>query len=307
MDSEDRHEVARTSDGISRAQWALAGVIVALALGMLFYRWLHAERLGDTAALYIGLPTLIAVALALTPRAKSSTGMIMKGMTIAMLMAGPVLKEGILCIIFSSPLFYLVGAIVGWSIDRDRKRREQGGGPVYVSVLIPLIIASMEGVTPALSPPASHTVRVERTVFASPQAIETKLASTPTFEPPLPAFLSFKFPMPYSGEGEGLSIGDGRRMLYHRDGEVNELMFVVADRAPGYVRFHAVSDDTKMARWLIWREAEVRWAGNGDGTTQVEWTLQFDRRLNPAWYFGPLESYGASEAAGYLIDALATP
>jgi hypothetical protein len=39
----------------------------------------------------------------------------------------------------------------------------------------------------------------------------------------------------------------------------------------------------------------------------VTWTLRYRRRLDPAWYFVPLERYGARLAAGYLIETLATP
>jgi hypothetical protein len=35
--------------------------------------------------------------------------------------------------------------------------------------------------------------------------------------------------------------------------------------------------------------------------------LEYRRRLDPAWYFAPLERYGARLAASHLIDALAAP
>jgi hypothetical protein len=271
------------------------------------YRWLHSERLDESAALFIGLPTILAVALTLTPKAKSATGMIMKGMTIALLMSGPVLKEGLLCVLFASPLFYLVGAIVGWAIDRDRRRRREGQPGVYSLVLIPLLLASLEGVSPALTLGTRISVQAERMVPGSAATIEARLSSQPEFSRPLPAFLRVRFPRPSAAEGEGLSVGDRRTMVYPGKSGVRKLVFVVAERSPGYVRFRAVSDDTKIGTWLTWQDAEVRWVEATDGTTRVQWILHFDRRLSPAWYFGPLQSFGASEAAGYLIDALATP
>ena len=39
----------------------------------------------------------------------------------------------------------------------------------------------------------------------------------------------------------------------------------------------------------------------------MTWTLSYRRRLDPAWYFAPLERYGVGLAAGYLIETLATP
>src|SRR6266508_3359963 len=158
-------EPTRPPSRWAAAQWGLVGVILSLTLAMLVYRWLHSERLDQSAALFIGLPAILAVALTLTPKAKSATGMIMKGMTIALLMSGPVLKEGFVCILMASPLFYLVGAIVGWAIDRDRRRRSQGGTRVYSFVLIPvLLLASLEGLSPSLTLPTAITVRAERSV-----------------------------------------------------------------------------------------------------------------------------------------------
>jgi hypothetical protein len=58
--------------------------------------------------------------------------------------------------------------------------------------------------------------------------------------------------------------------------------------------------------WLSWRSAEVRWRAVPGGT-EVRWTLRYRRRLDPAWYFAPLERYGVRLAAGYLIETLATP
>ena len=59
--------------------------------------------------------------------------------------------------------------------------------------------------------------------------------------------------------------------------------------------------------WLSWRRAEVSWREVAPGRTEVTWTLHYWRRLDPSWYFGPLERYGVGLAAGYLIETLAAP
>ena len=80
----------------SASQLTLVVLIVALAAGSLLYRALYLARLEQTSALYIGVPALLAIILALTPRVKSPLAMVMKGTTLALLMSGVLLGEGFL-------------------------------------------------------------------------------------------------------------------------------------------------------------------------------------------------------------------
>jgi hypothetical protein len=290
-----------------RAQWTLVGVIAALAVGAAAYRLLKWQRLDETAALFVGLPAVLAIALALTPRATSATGMILKGMTIALLLSGPLLGEGFICILFASPLFYGIGALVGAGVDAHRRSRRDGQQSLNALLIVPLLVMSVEGVRPMLTLPHELAVTTVKRVAAPPAAVEAKLAATPRFADRLPNFLAIGFPRPASAEGAGLAVGDIRTMTYGRGDVRKQLVFEVAERRPGYARFRATRDESKIGTWLTWHDAEVRWIERPDGATDVEWTLHFSRRLSPGWYFGPLESYGAAAAADYLIDSLATP
>jgi hypothetical protein len=111
--------------------------------------------------------------------------------------------------------------------------------------------------------------------------------------------------------GSGLAIGDGRTIVFeHEHGghrERGTLAFRVAETDSQSVRFEPVHDDSYVTHWLAWQSSEVRWRALSPGRTRVEWTLRYRRRLDPAWYFAPLERYGVGVAAGYLILALATP
>jgi hypothetical protein len=57
---------------------------------------------------------------------------------------------------------------------------------------------------------------------------------------------------------------------------------------------------------MTWQEASVEWTSESPNLTRVTWRLHYRRDLDPAWYF-PLEQVAATLAAGYLIDAVATP
>jgi hypothetical protein len=85
------------------------------------------------------------------------------------------------------------------------------------------------------------------------------------------------------------------------------LVLAVAATGPGRVTFTVTSDASPMAHWWGLHTAEVRWAAARPDRTAVTWTLKYVRLLAPAAYFGPIERVAAREAAGYLIDAVATP
>lgn len=75
----------------------------------------------------------------------------------------------------------------------------------------------------------------------------------------------------------------------------------------GIVRFETVSDNSKLTQWIAWKRSDVEWKQVDATHTLITWRVQFDRQLDPAWYFAPLERAAMREAAAYLIDACATP
>lgn len=305
----DDEQTTLETQARNRSKWTLVGVIVALALASLGYRLLVAHQLEQTSALFIGLPAILAIIVALTPKAKSSTGMIMKVMTIALLMSGILLGEGFICILMAAPIFYLVGFVIGLSTDYARRQRDEKiNKRTFSLMMLPFLLFSMEGVQDRFSFERAETVSVERIVAASAAEVEDTLSQPPRFEKVLPFYLQLGFPKPAATSGAGLHPGD-RRVIKFAGGEgrPGDLILEVAESRPGFVRFRMISDASHISHWLDWKEAEVSWRQIGGRQTNVRWTLKYDRRLDPSIYFGPWERYGVRCAAGYLIDTLATP
>jgi hypothetical protein len=297
------------ADRYRSARWKFAGVILALGLASLAYRVLHVGHLQQTAALFVGLPTLLAAAITLWVRTGSLIGLVMKTITLGLLLSGPVLGEGFVCVLFAAPLFYLVGFVAAATIqivDARAGRRDRGTAGL---VLLPALLLSLEGALPGLSFPRQNTAVVERVVDAAPERVEASLAGTPHFETePLPLFLQVGFPRPIQAAGAGLTPGDQRVVTFGTPrGGRRELVLEVAAREPGFVRFRAVSDATKIADWLGWDTAEVTWMPDGDGRTRVRWVQRYERRLDPAWYFSPLQAIATTQVAEYLIRSVASP
>ena len=289
------------------AQWAIAGLILAVAVASAGYRLLVGGHLEQTAALFIGLPTLLAILTVLLTKPKSATGMACKAMAIGLLVSGIFLGEGFICILMAAPLFFGVAILSGGVVDAARRTKTKKSQTTMTCLLVlALVPMSLEGVRPGLSFPREQTVTVERVVPLSAEQVERNLASPPRFTGALPAYLRLGFPRPVAASGEGLLAGD-RRVIHFAGGEgkPGDLEIEVAESAPARVVFRMSGDSSHIAHWLTWESAEVSWSELSRGSTRVRWTVHYRRSLDPAWYFGPWEQYAVRLASGYLIDNVA--
>jgi len=292
-----------------RSRNRLLALILGVAAASLAYRLATATHVEHTAFVFVGVPTILAVAVALMPRSGTARGTILRATTLALLVAGIAFGEAFVCILFAAPLIYLVAFGVGFYVDWTAKKRREGrAGFAHAPLLalVALAAPAMEGVVPRLEFPREAEATRVRIIPTSPAEVERALAAPMRFDPPLPAFLRLGFPTPGAATGDGLRVGDRRIVAFAHGHHPGALVMEVRASAPGRVEFAPVADGSYVVHWLSWRSAEVRWRAVPGGT-EVRWTLRYRRRLDPAWYFSPLERHGVGVAAGYLIDALATP
>jgi hypothetical protein len=288
-------DIGEQNRKIEPAQWSVVAIIVAFAAGAFLYKLLMHERLGHSAAMFLGIPAVLAILLALAPKAKTATGGILKGITLALLVVAPLLGEGYLCILVASPLFYIVGIVVGLAMDRLRRKRDA----TLSCVALFLLPMCFEGVVPLLTFNRAQSVEIRSVVAAPADEVEHALTRAPDVNAPLPLALRIGFPRPLAAWGEGLGIGDTRTIHFAgAEGDPpGDLLMRVTERRRGYARFETVSDQSKLTQWVGWDE----------GHTTVTWRIDFRRQLDPTWYFTPWERAAVKEAAAYLIDANATP
>jgi hypothetical protein len=305
VSNQPEHEEERA--GVTPAQWWLISFIVAFTTAAFFYRALVLGQLTHTAAMFLGVPSLLAILLAFTPRAKSITGGIVKAMTLFLLVIAPLLGEGYLCILIASPIFYGVAVLIGVILDAARKRKR---GNATLSCMALLVIPMcLEGIVPQFTFPRDQTVEVTSIVNTSAPVVEAALAQSPDLNVPLPRFLRIGFPRPLAAYGSGLEIGATRAIHFSgAEGDpAGDLVSRVAARGPGFIRTETVSDSTKLTQWLRWQSSEVFWHAVDGQHTAVTWRVHFERGLDPAWYFTPWERFAVAQSARYLIEANATP
>ena len=289
---------------ITRSQWSVIFLILAVSAGSVLYRLIVRGMLEQTALLFVGIPAVLAILLAMAPKARTVKGGIMRGVTIALLLSGPLLGEGFICILMASPIFYLVGLLVGTLVDRSRQKRQT----TVSYLLLVLLPMSIEGISPVLSFNREETVQASRVVIASAEDVQVALSHSPRTDTPLPIYLRMGFPRPAEAWGDGLEVGATRTIHFAGgEGHPGDLLLKVKESRPGHVQFVAVSDASKVAHWLEWKSSDVDWTALDGRHTRVNWTLHFTRRLDPAWYFRPWERYASHLAAEYLIRANAIP
>lgn len=309
-------ERSESSTAGTQARVAIAAMIGAVALASLMYRLIVGHGLQQTAALFIGIPALLAIVVTLAVSPRSATGVACKAVTVGLLVSLLFLGEGILCVAMSAPLFYLIAVGIGSNLDRARRESGDRAHTMFSFLaVLALIPMSLEGVTDATSLNRDESVTVARIVHASSEAVQRALFEPPRFDRALPLYLRMGFPRPIATRIER-GPTDARWVIGFRGGEMRldgmepragDLILQLDEVRPGFVRWRAVADDSHMTHFLLWRDVTVEWTPVDAHATQVRWTLRYRRSLDPAWYFGPWERYAARLAAGYLIDAVATP
>ncbi|MFI0444248.1 hypothetical protein [Actinomadura sp. 6N118] len=282
------------------ARRTLLAVVAALFAAILAYKILKAGGLEQTALFYVGIPALIALTVVQTARPRSTLGTIMATITVGLALAGPLLGEGVVCLIVAAPLLYLVGAIVGLLADWAGRRRG-----MHALLIVPLLLTA-EGTAVGL--PRGGEVTVTRTASAGTD-VERALAAAPEFGPIPSRLLRLKFPKPVRADGTGLDIGATRLITFtprkslgigaHPEARSMELK--VVRRETGRVVF-AITKDTTLARWLELKEAEFSW-----NKARLSVTLRYSRTFDPSWYFGPIQQHAMREAAAYLAETFTAP
>ena len=297
----------------SRARLVLAAVLLAVFGAMLFAKALGAGGLEQTAMFYVGIPALIAVTVVLTARPRSAVGLTLAVTTVALALAGPLLDEGVVCLIMAAPLIYGVAALIAWIVTALTTPRWTHHGVVVLPLLAAALLEGVAGVSylPRESA-ASATVLVE----ATPEEYASALAAPPAYGPFDAVLLkTVPFPHPVSATGSGLEVGD-RRVVRFNDRKSlglgaeptpRSMTLRVAesdiDTDAGRVFFEVTADST-LSRWMDLQSATVAWHRVGD-RTETTWTLDWARTYDPSWYFGPLQQHTTGLAAGYLADTFA--
>jgi hypothetical protein len=266
---------------------AIGGFLVAVAVGR-----------KDSALLFVGLPAALALLLALLPAPRTVQGTVFVSITICLLMCAALVQEGAVCLLLASPLVYAIGHGVAALVTTSKRH-------LNAVLVLPLIAAAaVEGVVPGLRLEPVQTITLTRQVALAPAAVAERVAAGPEFGHARPLLLRAGYPTPDHAMGAGLSTGQYWHFGQHGGGILTQVTANRAYEGGRQVDFRVISDTSMTNHALIWRTARLRWAAKPNGRSEVRLIIVFERRLDPSWYFGPLENRFATAGGDYLLDSL---
>lgn len=300
----DRHGATRVSS---------VALILLIGVASIAVRVLIHYEFDNSALLYIGIPYLISLAIVIYKpietreewwhqyRDHSLTALVV------FLASSVVLFEGFICVLFFLPIYFLAVSIaffISW-ISATRKRRR---GSTYISVLPLLLIgASLEGTSDTLSMNRDSHVIVTKVANMSPRDVMRNIAEPFDLQKDRHWMLSI-FPMPYEIEAGSLNPGDIHvvRTRYHRwfftNTHEGELQLQIVDVEENRIRTRFIYDSTFFSSYLTPVGTEITLVELSPGKTEITLKIDYRRELDPAWYFHPLQQYGVTKMADFLID-----
>ncbi|MDR7279791.1 hypothetical protein [Catenuloplanes atrovinosus] len=292
-------------------RWRTARLTVVGAIAVLgaiaFFHAAGTDRM-DTALFFVLMPAAGAAALALA-RPRSGAGQVFVGVTILLLLSSVFLHEGVICVVLAAPLIYgMVGLVLGAiTLARRSARRDPRRGLALLPVPLLVLTAGLEGVTPELRVDPVQTSSYTRTVALPLAEVKARIAAGPrrvqVRSLPLRAL---GVPMPEHIAGQGLEPGDLWVFNYHGSshGPGGGLTTRVAEHGDGRLAFDIVANDSITARWMDFTGAELTWRAVDESHTEVRVALEYERGLDPSWYFGPLQDGLTTAGAGHFLDML---
>jgi hypothetical protein len=145
------------------------------------------------------------------------------------------------------------------------------------------------------------------TVSLSPEELLQNLA-TPFELPSSDDWMLGLFPMPHSIEAGSLEVGDIHRVhtRYHRWFVTNTHEGVIElhidSVTPERITLSFVRDTSFFSSYVTLIGSDIQLVTDENGLTHVSLTVSYERRLDPAWYFQPVQQYAMRAMANHLIE-----
>jgi len=286
-------------------------IIVTVSIAM---HLILRSDIDGSAILYVGIPTVVAGLLLLTDKKqpgttwKSQTFRVMKYSLIVMLASSAILFEGFLCVVMFMPIYF--GIILIISFVRMAYEHSKSRNRLHFHILpLILVVAALEGTHPDLSFNRYNEVTSTKTVNLSVEQIKQNLIKPVSLDQNRHWFLAL-FPMPYQFDATSLTEGEVHTVYYryHRWFVTNThegfTKMKVAEASDKKIVMQTLEDTSYTSNYINAKGTQIDLTAIDASTTEVKLTIKYERLLDPAWYFDPLQRYASGLLGDYLIGIM---
>lgn len=266
---------------------AVVATLLAVATGTL-----------DTALFFIGVPCLVAFLVGVLPT-RSSAGTVFQVVTVVLLLVSAFLHEGALCVFLVSPLVYGAAFAVHGIV-----RGVQRASARYALGSL-LVVLALEGVVPGLRISPHQSVDAERVVAPECAEFEEALARGPQFAEGdrVLALRLAQYPVPTAADGAGLEVGDTWELTMPAGSISTRVTAREESAAGGRIDFAVTHDGARTTRWVTLTDATLGWRQRDEGCV-ASVRLDYDRDLDPAFWFAPLTEFFMGAGASTFLAGL---
>ncbi|MFY0636945.1 hypothetical protein [Maricaulis maris] len=292
-------------------------LVFLIGIGTITVRALLDSRFGNSALLYIATPFAISFLIfQFSDRPKITSPLIgflshLRDATIIMLGSSAFLFEGFICVLFFMPIYYLfitLGYLVSLMFRKADKAKGEGRMRGSVLSLI-ILVAALEGTAPSTSFERQNSVTRTAIFEADIATLQANLARPVELPSQRQWFLSI-FPLPVESQTGSLEPGDIHTLhfIYKRwfftnvkEGDFRLRIDSVSDEE---VRTSVIGNSSYLATYLDLQGTHITFDALPDGRTEVSLTITYQRLLDPAWYFGPLQRHAIEQSADYFFASV---
>ena len=292
-------------------KWWLT-ILFAIVVYSMGVQILVGVGLHKSALLYIGLPLLVSVILILLKNDSPYKSAGRKYWTytlnglIIVIASAILLGEGFICVAFLLPIYLIILLMMFIAEILYKNAKDKHSLKAHILPLV-LLVISMEGISPVVSFERKETAYAEAVIDHTTLDLNELLLKPMDLDQDRSWFLSI-FPMPYLIDNRGNEVGDVHKikLRYHRwfvtnthEGEMN---LRIVEISPTHLKTKFDSDTSYFANYLHLIGTEIRFKKMSDDKTKVSLHIDYERMLDPAWYFSPLMKFGVEQAAEFLLN-----
>ena len=301
----------------AKIKWNI--ILLMIALCSISIRLLMHYRFDQSALLYIAVPFCIALILTwlVKPNPNKSWKKQFFNLSIIsliiMLGSSIVLFEGFICVIMFMPIYFFVIFLVFIFKYLSEKFRDRKTNQLFSHVLpIILILSAFEGTHPELSIQRHNTVLVTQIIDSNIEQIMNKLNAPIYLQKDRDWFLEL-FPMPYKIKATNLRKGEVHEIYfrYHRwfitNTQEGSMKMKIENVEHNQIETSFVADTSYIAKYLKLKSLKLKFIPITHEKTQIEFSISYERLLDPAWYFDPLQRYGVTKSIEFLLDEVVNP